>query len=106
MARDDVKLDVHAFASTLRAWLENHNQTQNDLARACDISNAALSNWLAEKSAPDSLTMLVKLEQGTGIPLSRWVGLLTKRSYDPNHATRDEVAAIENRLKEIKRRIG
>lgn len=104
---EEIRLNVHEFASFLRGWLERNNKTQNDLVRQMGISNAAMSNWLAEKTVPDTLTMLMKLERATGVALGKWIGLLTNSNYQAtgNSVSAAEVAALESQLKEIKKRL-
>lgn len=105
---DEVRLNVHAFAEYLRTWLERNNMTQNDLVRKMGISNAAMSNWLAEKTMPDNLTMLIKLERATGVELGKWISLLTNSNYHVTgtSVSAAEVAALDKQLKEIKKRLG
>lgn len=59
-------------SSLLRAWREQKNLTQEDVAKLVGVDQATWSNWENNKRRP-GLDSALEIEKLTGIPANAWV---------------------------------
>lgn len=55
----------------LAAWLSEHDQNREALARDIGVSREAIWRWAAGQRIP-RITHLVEIERVTGIPIVEW----------------------------------
>ena len=68
-------------------YLEEHNVTRADLARALNVSPSSVARLIASKAAV-SPSMAIKLEKALGVSAGSWLAM--QSAYDLWHAGRDK----------------